>query len=256
MPTAAASSSCSPPTPGCFLGPGTSEQRTDWYSHAVPPWSALGLALVGLDAATGGRSHVTNARRRRLGPSRATTSRTGWGVSWHGATGTPGRAVQSRHLPGRPRVGRDAPAAGADRRRAARRARRLARGKRHAAGRAFLGRDRGCRAPARRICSAPDAPPRAAARRAAPVRRRGLRRRRSRGRRSSQPLAVDRDREGAARPRRARTVPASTRTATRPRASRSSRPPAARAATRSRTPARPARSGRTSTRSSRRSRSR
>ena len=55
------------------------------------------------------------------------------------------------------------------RRCAARRARGLACCKRHSAGRAVLGCDLRCRAPARRICSAPDAPPRAAARRTDPL---------------------------------------------------------------------------------------
>jgi hypothetical protein len=52
----------------------------------------LGLALVGLDAATGGSNHVT--RTIGDGPGAvwdAFTHR--WSVSWHGATGTTGRAV-------------------------------------------------------------------------------------------------------------------------------------------------------------------
>jgi mono/diheme cytochrome c family protein len=54
---------------------------------------ALGLVLVGLDAATGGHSHVTNALGG--GPGRVAHDLWHrWGVSWHGATGTPGRVVQ------------------------------------------------------------------------------------------------------------------------------------------------------------------
>jgi hypothetical protein len=52
----------------------------------------VGLALVGIDAATGGSSHVT--RTIGDGPGAvwdALTHR--WSTSWHGATGTPGRAV-------------------------------------------------------------------------------------------------------------------------------------------------------------------
>ena len=55
---------------------------------------ALGLLLVGLDAATGGRSHVTHA----VGGGPGRLGHDVWhrlDVSWHGAAGTPGRALQS-----------------------------------------------------------------------------------------------------------------------------------------------------------------
>lgn len=57
----------------------------------------VGLALVGLDAATGGSSHVT--RTIGDGPGAvwdAFTHR--WSVSWRGATGTTGRAVLDAFL--------------------------------------------------------------------------------------------------------------------------------------------------------------
>ena len=55
---------------------------------------ALGLLLVGLDAATGGRSQVTHAVGG--GPDRlAHDVSHRLDVSWHGATGTAGRALQS-----------------------------------------------------------------------------------------------------------------------------------------------------------------
>ncbi len=53
----------------------------------------LGLLLVAADAVTGGRSHVTHGLAG--GPGRlAHDLWHRWGVSWHGATGSPGRVVQ------------------------------------------------------------------------------------------------------------------------------------------------------------------
>jgi mono/diheme cytochrome c family protein len=53
----------------------------------------LGLLLVAADAATGGRSHVTHGLAG--GPGRlAHDLWHRWGVSWHGATGSPGRVLQ------------------------------------------------------------------------------------------------------------------------------------------------------------------
>jgi mono/diheme cytochrome c family protein len=54
----------------------------------------VGLLLVAADAATGGRSHVTHGLAG--GPGRlAHDVWHRWGVSWHGATGSPGRVLQS-----------------------------------------------------------------------------------------------------------------------------------------------------------------
>src|SRR2546430_4011251 len=53
---------------------------------------AVGVALVGIDAATGGHSHVTKTIGD--GPDAVWHSLTHrWSVSWHGATGNGGRLL-------------------------------------------------------------------------------------------------------------------------------------------------------------------
>ena len=68
-----------------------------------------GLAFVGLDAATGGSSHVTHAVLHGGLPHDIWHR---WVVSWHGATGTWGRTARLRALHRRARLGCDASSRG------------------------------------------------------------------------------------------------------------------------------------------------
>ena len=113
-----------------------------------------------LDAATGGSSHVTHA----LGGGIFGDLAHRWRVSYDGATRSVGAFIMFASGIAAARRRRARATATSARRRDARRARRLVRRQRHAAGRRALGRARRDRAPrvraiARRIDSRPDAPP-------------------------------------------------------------------------------------------------